>query len=156
MAKSFTAGQLKGLLVIIEDTVIKVFWNRIQNLESKIANMQEGNKHQKGEVNALQWSTKFQNGTYEKMKKDMTEEKKELETDYGTTRIPEIKKYTEEIIYDLWVSRRSIEQKMKHGRKAKQNWKFFRQVKLGLETKEITIERRIRIWRKKRGKEWSS
>ena len=44
--------------------------------------MQEGNKHQKGEVNALQWSTKFQNETYEKMKKDMTEEKKELETDY--------------------------------------------------------------------------
>ena len=82
MAKSFTAGQLKELLVIIEDIVIKVFWNRIQNLESKIANMQEGNKHQKGEVNALQWSTKFQNETYEKMKKDMTEEKKELETDY--------------------------------------------------------------------------
>ena len=90
-------------------------------MESKIANMQEGNKHQKGEVNALQWSTKFQNEKYEKMKKDMTEEKKELETDYGTTRIPEIKKYTEEINYDLWVSRRSIEQKMKHGRKAKQN-----------------------------------
>ena len=59
MAKSFTTSQLKELLVIIEDTVIKVFSNRIQNLESKIANMQEGNKHQKGEVNALQWSTKF-------------------------------------------------------------------------------------------------
>ena len=34
--------------------------------------------------------------------------------------IPEIKKYIEEIIYDLWVLRRSMEQKIKHGMKAKQ------------------------------------
>ena len=59
--------------------------------------------------------------------------------------IPEIKKYIEEIIYDLWVLRRSMEQKIKHGMKAKQKLKFFRQGKLGLETKEITVERRIRI-----------
>ena len=81
MAKSFIMIQLKELLDIHENTIIKIFTNRIENLESKITSMQEENKQLKGEVKALQESIEFQNETYKKMKKDMTEEKQKLETD---------------------------------------------------------------------------
>ena len=81
MAKSFTIAQLKELLDIHENTIIKIFTNRIENLESKITSMQEENKQLKGEVEALQKSVEFQNQIYENMKKDMTEEKQKLETD---------------------------------------------------------------------------
>ena len=50
MGKSFTMAQLKELLDIHENTVIKIFTNRIENLESKITSMQEKNEQQKGEV----------------------------------------------------------------------------------------------------------
>ena len=53
MAKSFTMAQLKELLDIHENTIIKIFTNRIEALESKITSMQEENKQLKGEVNAL-------------------------------------------------------------------------------------------------------
>ena len=81
MAKSLTMAQLKESLDIHENTIIKIFKNRIENLESKITSMQEENKQLKGEVKALQESIEFQNETYKKMKKDMTEEKQKLETD---------------------------------------------------------------------------
>ena len=81
MAKSFTMAQLKELLDIHENTIIKIFTNRIENLESKITSMQEENKQLKGEVKALQELIEFQNETYKNMKKDMTEEKQKLETD---------------------------------------------------------------------------
>ena len=61
--------------------IIKVFTNRIENLESKITSMQEGNKQLKVEVKALQESIEFQNETYEKIKKDMMEEKQKRDTD---------------------------------------------------------------------------
>ena len=73
MAKNFTMAQVKELLDIHENTVIKIFTNRIENLESKITSMQEKNKQLKGEVKVLQVSIEFQNETYENMKKDMTE-----------------------------------------------------------------------------------
>ena len=50
MAKSFTMAQLTKLLDIHENTVIKIFTNRIENLESKITSMQEENKQLKSEV----------------------------------------------------------------------------------------------------------
>ena len=81
MAKSFTIAQLKELLDIHENTIIKIFTNRIENLESKITSTQEENKQLKGEMKALQESIEFQNETYENIKKDMTEEKQKLETD---------------------------------------------------------------------------
>ena len=81
MAKRFNAAQLKELLDIHENTNIKIFTKRIKNLESKITSMQEENKPLKGEVKALQESIEFQSETYQKMKKDMTEEKQKLETD---------------------------------------------------------------------------
>ena len=81
MAKSFTMAQLKELLDIHKNTIIKIFTNRVENLESRITIMQEENKQLKGEVKALQESIEFQNETYKNMKKDMTEEKQKLETD---------------------------------------------------------------------------
>ena len=78
MAKSFTMVQLKELLDIHENIIIGIFANRIENLESKITSMQEENKQLKDEVKALQDSIEFQNETYEKMKKDMLEEKQKL------------------------------------------------------------------------------
>ena len=44
--------------------------------------MQEKNKQLKGKVKALQESIEFQNETYKNVKKDMTEKKQKLETDY--------------------------------------------------------------------------
>ena len=66
--KSFTMAQLKKLLDIHENTIIKIFTNRIENLESKITSTQEENKQLKGKVKALQEqeSIEFQNETYEK------------------------------------------------------------------------------------------
>ena len=43
MAKSFTMAQLKELLDIDENTIMKIFANRIENLESKITSVQEEN-----------------------------------------------------------------------------------------------------------------
>ena len=80
MAKSFTIAQLKELLDIHENTIIKTFTNRIENLESKIASLQEEYKPLKDEVKALH-EPKFKNRTYEKMKNDMMKEKQNLETD---------------------------------------------------------------------------
>ena len=82
MAKGFTMAQLKELLDIHENSIIKIFRNRIENLASKITSMQQKNKQLNGKVKALQEPIEFQNETYEKMKKDMTEEKQKLETDY--------------------------------------------------------------------------
>ena len=87
MATSFTMAQLKELLDIHENNIIKIFINRIENLESKITSMQEKNKQLKGEVKGLQESIEFQNETYEKMKKDMVEEKHKLETDYKNSEV---------------------------------------------------------------------
>ena len=80
MAK-FTMAQLKELLDIHENIIIKIFTNRIENLESNIKSMQEENQQLKDKVKALQESIEFQNETYENIKKDMTEEKQKLETD---------------------------------------------------------------------------
>ena len=44
--------------------------------------MQGGYKQLQGEVKALQESMEFQNKMYEKMKKDKTEEKQKLQTNY--------------------------------------------------------------------------
>ena len=44
MAKSFTMGQLRELVDIHENTIIKIFTNRIENLESKIISMLGENK----------------------------------------------------------------------------------------------------------------
>ena len=73
-------AQLKEQLDIHENTIIKIFTNRIENLEPKITSMQEENKQLKGEVKALKESIEVQNETDEIMKKDMTEEKQKLET----------------------------------------------------------------------------
>ena len=81
MAKGFTMAQLKELLDIHENAIIKIFRNRIENLASKITSMQQKNEQLNGEVKALQESIEFQNETYEKIKKDMTEKKQKLETD---------------------------------------------------------------------------
>ena len=75
MAKRFTMAQLKQLLDIHENTIIKIFTNKIENLGAKIKKMQEENKQLKDEVKALQESTEFQNEMYKKLEKDMTEEK---------------------------------------------------------------------------------
>ena len=87
MVKSFTMAQLKKLLDIHENTIIKIFINKIENLESKITSMQEENKQLKDEVKALQESIEFQNDTYKKMKKDMIEEKQKVETDYKNNEV---------------------------------------------------------------------
>ena len=120
MAKGFTMAQLKELLDINENTINKIFTNRIENLESKITSMQEENKQLKGEVKALQESRDSQTETYEKMKKDMMKEKQKLETDYKNNEVvqnviqqnTDMKEQTaelEKIIYDLWASRRHLE-----------------------------------------------
>ena len=83
MAKCFTMAQMKEQLDIHENTIIKNFTNRFKILESKIiTNMQKENKDLKEEVKALQESIEFQNETYKKMKKDTTEDKQKLETNY--------------------------------------------------------------------------
>ena len=71
---------------IHENTIIKFFINRIENLQSKITNVQEKNKHFKSEVKAIQESIEFQNETYEKMKKDMMEEKEKLKSNYRNSK----------------------------------------------------------------------
>ena len=63
--------QMKEFLDIQEKTVIKIFTNRIENLELKIKSMQEENKQLEGEVKALLESIEFQVETYNNMKKDM-------------------------------------------------------------------------------------
>ena len=44
MAKSFTITQMKELLDTHENTVINIFTNRTENLESKISNVQDESK----------------------------------------------------------------------------------------------------------------
>ena len=148
MAKSFTMARLKKLLDIHENTIMKIFTNRIENLESKTTSMQEENKQLKGEVKALRESIEFQNKTYEKMKKDMMEEKQKLETDY---------KNNEAVQNNL----RLMSIKEKSGVES-ETWeesetkvKVFLQEKLGLETDEITIERAHKIGKKEEGKRWT-
>ena len=87
MAKGFTMDQLKELLDIHKNTIIKIFTNRIENLKLKITSMQEENKQLKGEVKALQESIEFQNETYEKIKKDMMEEKQKIDADYKNNEV---------------------------------------------------------------------
>ena len=87
MAKDFTMDQLKELLDIHKNTIIKIFTNRIENLKLKITSMQEENKQLKGEVKALQESIEFQNETYEKIKKDMMEEKQKIDADYKNNEV---------------------------------------------------------------------
>ena len=69
MAKRFTMGQLRELVDIHENTIIKIFTNRIENLESKIISMLGENKQLKGELKALKVSIEFQNETYANMNK---------------------------------------------------------------------------------------
>ena len=76
MVERFTLVQMKELLDIY--TIIKIFTDRIENLESKITNMPKVLKYLTGELKALEESIKFQNETYKKIKKDMTEEKQKL------------------------------------------------------------------------------
>ena len=167
MAKSFIMTQLKELLDIHESTVIKMFTNRIENLESKTISMQEENKQLKGEVKALQESIEFQIETYENVKKDMTEEKQKLEADNRNNE--EIQKLIKqniemkEQIAELEdIHRRNnlrfMGIKEKSGVES-ETWeeseakvKVFLQEKLGLETDEITIERVHRIGKKEEGK----
>ena len=78
MVERFTLVQMKELLDIY--TIIKIFTDRIENLESKITNMPKVIKYLTGELKALEESIKFQNETYKKIKKDMTEEKQKLKT----------------------------------------------------------------------------
>ena len=167
MTKGFTMAQLKELLDIHENTIIKIFTNRIENLESKIASMQEENKQLKGEVKALHESIEFQNETYEKMKKDMMEEKQKLDTDYKNNEIVQTliqqNTDTKEKIAELEDKHRRnnlrfMGIKEKSGVES-EKWeesetkvKVFLQEKLGLETDEITIERAHRIGKKEEGK----
>ena len=160
-------AQLKELLDIHENTTIRIFTNRIKNLESKIISMQEENKQLKGEVKALQESIEFQNETYENIKKDMTEEKQKLETDNRNNEEVQklIKQNTEmkEQIAELEDRHRRnnlrfMGIKEKSGVES-ETWeenetkvKVFLQEKLGLETDEITIERAHRIGKKEEGK----
>lgn len=50
MAKNFTMTQLKQLLNIHENIIIKICTNRFENLESKITGIQEENNEMKREV----------------------------------------------------------------------------------------------------------
>ena len=115
-AKRFTMAQLNELLDIHENTYyyfLFFFANRIENLKLTITSMQEENKQMKGEVKPLQDSTEFQNE--KKERKDMTEEKQKLETNYRSNKemqnliqqITEMKEQTtnyktdtDEIIYE--------------------------------------------------------
>ena len=155
MAKSFTMAQLKELLDIHENTIIKIFTNKIENLESKIRSMQKENKQLKGEVKALKESIEFQIETYEKMKKDMTKEKQKLETDNRKSEevqnlIQQNTEMKEQIAELEDRERRNNLQfmgiKEKSGvesetwEESKTNVKVILQEKLGLETDETTIE----------------
>ena len=159
--KSFTMAQLKELLDIHENTIIKIFTNRIENLESKITSTQEENKQLKGKVKALQEqeSIEFQNETYEKMKKDMMEEKQKLEADYKNNEVvPNLiqqntdmkEQIAESEDRHLRYNSRLMGIKKKSGVES-ETWeesetkvKDFLQEKLGLETEKITIERKKR------------
>ena len=75
MAKNFTMTQLKQLLNIHENIIIKICTNRFEKLELKITGIQEENNEMKREVKewrteALQESTKFQDEIYEKYMKE--------------------------------------------------------------------------------------
>ena len=125
--------------------------------------MQEENKRLKGEVKVLQESIGFQNEAYEKMKKDMMEEKQKLETDYKNN----------EVVPNLIQQNANIKEQIaeledRHRRnnlrfmgikerfgvesetceESETKVKVFLQEKLGLEIDEITIERAHRILKK--------
>ena len=129
--------------------------------------MQEENKQLKGEVKALQESIEFQNETYQKMKKDMMEEKQKLDTDYKNNEVVQnlIQQNTDmkEQIAELEDRHRrnnlrfmSIKEKCgvesETWEESETKVKVFLQEKLGLETDEITIERVHRIGKKEEGK----
>ena len=154
MAKRFTMAQLKELLDIHENNIIKIFTSRIENFESKITNMQEENKHLKGEVRTLQESIEFENETYKKMKKCMTEENEKLETDYRNNQEVEnlIQQYTKmkEQIAELEARHRrnnlrfmGIKEKSgvesERWEESETKVKVFLQEKLGLETDKIIV-----------------
>ena len=161
MAKSFTVAQLKELRDIHENTIIKFFANRFENLESKVISMQEENKQLKSEVKAQQESIEFRNETYGNIKKDLTEEKQKLETDNRNNEFQKLIKQnteirsklqnqktdTKEIIYEGIKEKSRVESETWEESKAKV--KVFRQEKLGLETDEITIDRAHRIGKKR-------
>ena len=160
------------MLDIYENAIIKVSTNRIKNLESKITNFQEENKHFKCNVKALRESIKSQNKTYEKIKKDMMESKQKLETDYRNNEevqniIHQNTKMKEQIAKLEDMARRNnirfvgikeksgaISETCKNERKSESDAKVkvFLQDKLGLKTKEITVERAHRIGKKEEGK----
>ena len=167
MAEIFTMAQLKELLDIHEKAIIKIFTNRIENLESKITNMQEENKQLKSEVKALQESIEFQNETYEELKKDMMEEKQKLEIGYKNNEVVQnlIQQNTNmmEQIAELEERYRKNNLrftgiKEKYGvesetwEESEKKVKFFLQENLSLETDEITIERGHRVGKKEEGK----
>ena len=166
MTEGFTIAQLKELLDIHENTIIKIFTNRIENLKSKITSVPEEHKQLKGEVKALQESVEFQNETYENIKKDMTEEKQKLETDNRNNEEVQqlIQQNTEmkEQITELKDrcrrnNLRFMGMKKKSGvesetwEESKAKVKVFLQEKLGLETDEITIERAHSVGKKEEG-----
>ena len=159
-------AQLKELLDIHENIIIKIFTNRIENLESNIKSMQEENQQLKDKVKALQESIEFQNETHGNIKKDMTEEKQKLETDNRNNEVQKLikqKTETKEQIAELEGRHRrnnlrfmGIKEK---SRVESETWeeseakvKVFLQEKLGLETDEITIEKAYRIGKKEDGK----
>ena len=53
MAKNVTVAQLNGLLGINENSIIKIFMNKIENLKSKVTRIQEEIKELKREVKEL-------------------------------------------------------------------------------------------------------
>ena len=82
MAKCFTMAQMKEQLDIHENTIVKNFTNRFKILESKIiTNMPKENKDLKDEVKHYRNQQSFKM-KHKKMKKDTTEDKQKLETNY--------------------------------------------------------------------------
>ena len=123
MAKSFTVTQMKELLNINENTT-KIFTNRIKNLESKIASIQEKEK-QKLETDNMN-NKEVQDLIQRNI--EMKEQTAELEDRHRRNYIQFIgikEKYGVES--KIWVER-------------KQKWKFFCKKNCVLETDEITIE----------------
>ena len=147
-------AQLKELLDVHENTIITIFTNRIENLESKIANMQDENEPQKGEGKALLESIEFQNKTYEKMKKDIKKEKQKLENDYRNNEETQnlIQQNTEMKVQIAELENRHRRNSLRFmGMKetsgvesedeSQTKVKVLLPERLGLETEEITIER---------------
>ena len=122
---------MKTLLLKFLQTESKTWNPKLEACKRKISNW-------KGEVK--QESIEFRNDTYEKMKKDITEEKQKLETDYKSNEVVQnliqqntnMKEQTAELedkhqrnnlrIMDI-NEKSGVESETR--RKAKQKWKFF-------------------------------